>query len=139
MRNVYKTLYFLLSTALIIETRYCLCVPLVEFVSMSFCLFVCHHFKFRVVMFSTISSSKQCSFCLYSNFFCKELHFMFYLLSVCIYINWCPAPFPYQMMFMSFNSYTTGATNRTGTSYLYKTTEVSTVFSCVRLMQSLVF
>ena len=28
MRNMYKTLYFLLSTALIIETKYCVFVPL---------------------------------------------------------------------------------------------------------------
>ena len=62
MRNMCKTLLFLLGTALIIETRYCLCVPLVEFVSMSFCPCVCHHFRFRVVMFSTISSSNNVRF-----------------------------------------------------------------------------
>jgi hypothetical protein len=28
MRNMYKTLYFLLSTALIIETKYCVFIPL---------------------------------------------------------------------------------------------------------------
>jgi hypothetical protein len=44
--------------------------------------------------------------------------------------------FPYQMMFIQFKSYTTGATNRTGTAYPYGTTEFTTVFSWVRFIQS---
>ena len=49
-----------------------------------------------------------------------------------------PTSFPYQMMFIQFKSYTTGATNRTGTAYPYGTTEFTTVFSWVRFIQSLV-
>ena len=127
-RNMYNTFLILLSTALIIETKYCLCVHLLEFV-LSFCAFACHHFKYRVVMFSKISSSKQCSLCLSCYFFCKELNFMFYLLFVFIYIYWCPAPFPYIIMFISFNSNTIRATNKTRTPYLYKTTEFTIVVS----------
>ena len=49
-----------------------------------------------------------------------------------------PTSFPYQMMFIQFKSYTTGATNRTGTAYPYGTNEFTTVFSWVRFIQSLV-
>jgi len=64
---------------------------------------------------------------------------MVYLLSVCIYTyTGIPTSFPYQMMFIQFKSYTTGASNRTGTAYPYGTNELTTLFSWVRFIQSLV-
>ena len=39
-----------------------------------------------------------------------------FMLFVCIYVYWCPTRFLYQMMFVSFNSNTTGVTCRAGTS-----------------------
>jgi hypothetical protein len=64
---------------------------------------------------------------------------MFYLLSVFIYVYWCQTPFLYQIICMSFNSNTTGVTNRTGIVYSYKTTEFTMVYSRVRFTKSLVF
>jgi len=39
------------------------------------------------------------------------------MLFVFIYIYWCPTSFPYQMMFVSYNSNTTGVTGGAGTTY----------------------
>jgi hypothetical protein len=39
--------------------------------------------------------------------------FMFF---VCIYVYWCPTQFPCQMMFVLFNSNTTGVTSGAGTA-----------------------
>ena len=55
-------------------------------------------------MYATISSVR-----FYSHLFCRG--FMFYF-----YVNWCPSRFPFQMMFVSFNSYTTGITSGAGTA-----------------------
>ena len=35
-----------------------------------------------------------------------------------IYVYWCSTRFPYQMMFMSFNSNTTGVTSEAGTEHM---------------------
>ena len=37
---------------------------------------------------------------------------------VSIYVYWCPTRFPYQMMFLSFYSNTTGDTSGAGAAYL---------------------
>ena len=47
----------------------------------------------------------------YSNSLCRGFKFYlcFFCLLLLIYIHWCPTWFPYQMIFVSFNSNTTGA------------------------------
>jgi len=50
-----------------------------------------------------------------SRLFCKG--FMFYLSFISIYVYWCPTRFLYHIMFVSFNSNTTGATSWARTTY----------------------
>ena len=96
---------------------------------MSFCLFACHHFKFRVVMFSTISPSNNVRFVYIAISFVRScISWFICFLYVSTYTG-IPTSFPYQMIFIQFKSYTTGATNRTGTAYPYGTNEFTTVFS----------
>ena len=45
---------------------------------------------------------------------CRD-YVLFYICG-CIYVYWCPTRFPCQMMFVSFNSNTTGVTSETGTA-----------------------
>jgi len=52
-----------------------------------------------------------------SRLFCEGS--MLYLSFICIYVYWCPTPFPYHIMFVSFNSNTTGATSGARTTYPY--------------------
>ena len=54
-----------------------------------------------------------------------------FMLFVFIYIYWCPTQFPYQMMFVSFNSNTTGATSGVGSSFPSEATEFTTLFKWV--------
>jgi hypothetical protein len=56
------------------------------------------------------------------------------MLFVFIYIYWCPTWIPYQMMFVSFNSSTTGVTNGSGTASLSEAPELIAV---VRVAESL--
>jgi hypothetical protein len=58
---------------------------------------------------------KRCSVRLYSQLFCKGVHVLFMLL-VFIYVFRSPIPFPYQMMFVSFNSYLTYVTSQADTA-----------------------
>jgi len=53
----------------------------------------------------------------------------FYLLMVCvfIYVHWCPKRYPYQMLFVSFNSHMTGVTNRAETPSHSGTSEFTSV------------
>jgi type III secretory pathway component EscS len=48
-------------------------------------------------------------------FVLKIVHVLF-MLYVFIYVHWCPTRFPYQMMFVSFNSNRTGVTCGAGTA-----------------------
>jgi hypothetical protein len=66
------------------------------------------------------------------------VHVLF-MLFVVIYVYWCPTRCPDQMMFLSFNSKTTGATSGTKTVYTSGSLSSPSVFSEVRFAQSLVF
>jgi len=70
------------------------------------------HFKKKR---KTISAQKRCLIRLDSLLFCR-VHVLF-MLFVFIYVYQCQTGFPYQMMFVSFNNNTTGATCGTGTTY----------------------
>jgi hypothetical protein len=60
------------------------------------------------------------------------------MLCVFIYVYWCPTPFPYQMMFILFNSYTGSATSGTGSTDPSGTSEFTTGFYVVaRIAESL--
>ena len=56
-----------------------------------------------------------------------QVHVLFKLF-VFIYLYWYPTRFPYQMMFVLFNSSKTGATNWAGTAYLPGAPELSPIF-----------
>ena len=58
---------------------------------------------------------------------------------VCIYVCWCPTQFVYHMMFVSFNSNTTGATGGAGTANPWEAHEFTPAFSEVRVSRSSVF
>ena len=64
-----------------------------------------------VVKSGTFTALKWCSIRLDTHLFCRE-----FMLIVFIYAYWCPTQFPYQMMFVSFNSTTTGVTCGAGTA-----------------------
>jgi hypothetical protein len=61
------------------------------------------------------------------------------MLFVIIYAYWCPTRFPYQMMFVSFNSNTTGFRCGAGTAKTSGAHEFIAVFSGVRDARSLAF
>ena len=76
----------------------------------------------------TISTLKRCTVCL------------IFMLCVFIYVYWCSTRFPYQMMFVSFNSNTPGATSGTGTTYPSGAPELTPGFIWgVCVAQSVVF
>jgi hypothetical protein len=50
-----------------------------------------------------------------------------------IHVYWCPTRFLYQMMFLSFNSNTTGVTFVAGTAYPSRAPGFTTVFNRVRV------
>jgi hypothetical protein len=81
-------------------------------------------------MYTTISSVG-----FYSHLFCQG--FMFYLCLFYFYVNWCPSRFPFQMMFVSFNSYTTGITSGAGTANLSGNLSSSPHFNGIRVARSL--
>jgi hypothetical protein len=56
-----------------------------------------------------------------------------------IYANWCQTRFSFQMMFVSFNSNTTGVTSGAGTTYPSGAPEFTPIFSGVPVPLSLVF
>jgi hypothetical protein len=58
---------------------------------------------------------------------------------VFIYVCWCTTRLPYKMMFLSFNSSTTGATRGAETANPCETHEFSPAFSGVRVSRSSVF
>jgi len=47
-----------------------------------------------------------------------------------IYVHWCPTRFPYQMMFISFNSNTTGGTCGAGTTNPFGAHEFTPTLRC---------
>ena len=61
------------------------------------------------------------------------------MLFVFIYVYWCPTRFLYQMMFVTFNSNTTGVTCGAGTAYPSGTPEFTPDFSGICAAQHLVF
>ena len=74
---------------------------------------------------------KQWSIPLDSHLFNRGL--VFYLV-ICIYVYLCPTRFPYQMMFVSLNSNTTGVTCGAGTANLSGAPEITPVFSAIRVV-----
>ena len=65
---------------------------------------------------------------------------LIFMLCVFIYVYWCSTRFPYQMMFVSFNSNTPGATSGTGTTYPSGAPELTPGFIWgVCVAQSVVF
>ena len=66
--------------------------------------------------------------------FCHDLFMLF----VFIYVYWCPTRFLYQMMFVTFNSNTTGVTCGAGTAYPSGTPEFTPEFSGICAAQHLV-
>jgi hypothetical protein len=56
-----------------------------------------------------------------------------------IYVCWCPTRFPYHMMFVSFNSNTTGATCAAGTANHCEAHEFTPAFNGVCVSRSSVF
>jgi hypothetical protein len=52
---------------------------------------------------------------------------------VFIYVYLCPTRLPYQMMFVSFNSNTTGVNGVTGTAYPSRLHELTPDFYCILL------
>ena len=62
---------------------------------------------------------------------------MFFLF-LFIYAYWCATRFPCQVMFVSFNSNTTGVTSGAGTANLYGSPGLTAGFSWVRVPRSLI-
>ena len=54
-----------------------------------------------------------------------EVVHVLFILFVFIYVYWCPTRFPYQMMFVSFNTNTTGVTCGSETSDIFRGTRCS--------------
>jgi hypothetical protein len=86
---------------------------------------------FRVVMSDMISALKR----LYSH----SLYRRFLFFCVFIYVYWCPRRFPWQLMFVSFNSYTTGFTSGAETAKPYREPTFTSDCSGFRVARSLVF
>ena len=86
-----------------------------------------------VVKSGTFTALKRCSIRLDTHLFCRE-----FMLIVFIYAYWCPTQFPYQMMFVSFNSTTTGVTCGAGTANPSGAHECTPGFCGVRVPRSLV-
>ena len=61
------------------------------------------------------------------------------MLFVFIDVYWCPTRFPYQIMFVSFNSNTTGVTSGAGTANPSGAPEFISGFREVHVARSLVF
>jgi hypothetical protein len=61
------------------------------------------------------------------------------MLFVFIDVYWCPTRFPYQIMFVSFNSNTTGVTSGAGTANPSGAPEFISGFRGVHVARSLVF
>jgi hypothetical protein len=83
-------------------------------------------------------SIKQGSVCFYSKI-CFEGGFMLYFCYFYFYVYWCPTRYQYNIIFASFNSNTTSATDGTWTIYHSGAPEVPSVLSWVCVTQSLVF
>ena len=86
-------------------------------------------------MSGTISPKNNARFvCLDSNLVCVwgGVHVLIMSI-VLIYVSWCPTRLPYRMMFVSFNSNTTGATCGAGTANPCEADELTPAFSGVRI------
>ena len=73
---------------------------------------------------------------------CEQLYKMLnvlFILFVFIFVYWCPTLFSYLMMFVSFNSNTTGVTCGTGTDYHSGAPEIFLGFRGLHVAWSLVF
>ena len=92
--------------------------------SLPFC-FVCNS-VFVLLTFSTHMSS---CFAVYYKFHVQTMFDSFLLINVIcfIYVHWCSTRFPYQMMFVSFNSHMTGVTSRAETPSHSGTSEFTSV------------
>ena len=73
-----------------------------------------HIFSSTYNIRGVMSAYKPCSIRL-DTLVLYEVYALF-MLFVIIYAYWCPARFPYQMMFVSFNSNTTGFACGAGTA-----------------------
>ena len=86
-----------------------------------------HLFLFRVVMSAMISAQKRCSNLVQFHLLCNELVFTLFIF-IYAYTG-CPLRFPYQMMFVLFNSNTMGVISGAGTTYPSGSSVITFCFS----------
>ena len=95
-----------MSTPLLLFT-YISCIRVVHVVNYIFsvlCCDVCYDFHVKTMLGLSLHP-----------FVLSEVYVLFMLI-VFIYTSWCPTRFPFQMMFVSLNSNTTGVTTGVGTA-----------------------
>jgi len=102
------------------------------------CNLYCVFFLDPIVLYLTIILFKYVLIVLTPICFVRVSCFIYVFFCVFIYVFWSPTRFPYQMMFVSFNSNTTGATCGAGTVKPFGL-EFTLGFSVVRVTRSLLF